>query len=128
MAWGFDDEISPYANSLLARIPHLSAVVPTLWITEVTNALLVGERRKRITVAETSKFLSLLTTFPIMVDKENSERVWQNALSLARSHNLSTYDATYLELSIRLGLPIATLYEKLKTAGKALGVGIYKVS
>lgn len=128
MAWGFDDEVSPYANALLERMPLLNAYVPMLWIVEVTNALLVGERRKRISVAETGKFLNLLSTFPINIDKETAERSWHDTLSLARTHNLTTYDGTYIELAIRLGLPLATLDDKLKAVAKALGVATFKPS
>ena len=59
MVWGFEDEADPYAETLLDLMPEARAYVPTLWPLEVANALLVGERRKRITPADTSSFLSL---------------------------------------------------------------------
>jgi len=125
MVWGFEDEADPYAEALLDLMPTARAYVPTLWPLEVANALLVGERRKRITPADTSKFLSLLGTFPITVDDETTSRAWSETLSLARAQVLSVYDAAYLELAMRRGLPLATLDEKLKAAAAAVGVTLH---
>jgi predicted nucleic acid-binding protein len=127
MVWGFDDEADPYAEALLDLMPTAQAYVPTLWPLEVANVLLVGERRKRITPADTSKFLSLLGSFPIVVDDETTARAWSETLSLARAQNLSVYDAAYLELAMRRGLPLATLDEKLKAAASAVGVSLHSV-
>ncbi len=125
MVWGFDDEADSYAESLLELMPTAKAYVPSLWPLEVANVLLVGERRKRITPADTSKFLSLLRTFPIAVDDETTVRAWGDTLNLARSQGLSVYDAAYLELAMRRGLPLATLDDKLKAASLAVGVALY---
>ena len=125
MAWGFDDEADPYAKSLLDLMPTSRAYVPSLWPLEVANVLLVDERRKRITPADTSKFLSLLRTFPINVDEETSARAWGDVLNVARAQGLSVYDAEYLELAMRRGLPLATLDGKLKAASLAVGVALY---
>jgi len=127
MVWGFEDEAEPYAEALLDLMPAARAYVPSLWPLEVANALLVGERRKRITPADTAKFLSLLATFPITVDDETTARAWGDTLSLARAHNLSAYDAAYLEVAMRRGLPLATLDEKLKAAAAAVGVSLYAI-
>ncbi len=125
MVWGFDDEADPYAERLLDLMPSARVYVPTLWPLEVANVLLVGERRKRITPADTAKFLSILGTFPITVDDETTTRAWSETLNLARSQGLSVYDAAYLELAMRRGLPIATLDAKLKAASLAVGVTVY---
>jgi len=128
MVWGFDDEADPYAESLLDLMPTARAYVPTLWPLEVANVLLVGERRKRITPADTAAFLALLGTFPITVDDETTVRAWSETLSLARAQGLSVYDAAYLELAMRRGLPLATLDDKLKAAAQAVGVSLYPTS
>jgi len=125
MVWGFDDEADSYAEALLDLMPKARAYVPTLWPLEVANALLVGERRKRITPADTAKFLSLLGTFPITVDDQTTTRAWSETLNLARAQALSVYDAAYLELAMRRGLPLATLDDKLKAAAAAVGVLLY---
>ncbi len=76
MVWGFDDEADDYADAILERMPELQAHVPSLWPLEVANALLVGERRHRITPAETSRFLAILGTFPIVLDNETASQAW----------------------------------------------------
>jgi len=128
MVWGFEDEAGDYADAILNRMPNLQAYVPSLWSLEVANVLLVGERRKRMTPADTSRFLAILGTFPITVDEETVTQAWADTLHLARAHNLSAYDAAYLELAIRRGLPLATLDAKLKAAANAVGVPIYQVT
>ena len=125
MVWGFDDEADLYAETLLDMMPTARAHVPALWPLEVANVLLVGERRKRLTAADTARFLSLLGAFPITVDEETTVRAWVETLALARAQNLSAYDAAYLELAMRRGLPLATLDEKLKAAAAAVGVSLY---
>ena len=88
--------------------------------------MLVGERRKRITEAKVAQFLTLLQSLPITVDDETDLRAWQETLHLARLHDLSVYDAAYLEVAVRLGLPLASLDDKLKAAAAAAGVPEYK--
>jgi predicted nucleic acid-binding protein len=122
LVWGFADEGDDYAAAILDRIPDLQAHVPGLWPLEVANALLVGERRGRTTPADVAHFLTLLGTFPIAVDDRTVARAWVEAMHLARAHRLSAYDASYLELAMRLGLPLATLDDELKAAAAAVGV------
>jgi predicted nucleic acid-binding protein len=128
MVWGFEDEADDYAEAILGRMPDLQAHVPSLWPLEVANALLVGERRKRITPADTARFLAILDAFPITVDGETVAHAWADTMHLARAHNLSSYDASYLELAIRLGLPLAAQDGKLKAAAKAVGVPLFEVT
>jgi predicted nucleic acid-binding protein len=103
------------------------AFVPELWPLEVANALLVGERRKRSTQADTMTWLGFLASLPIAVDEETRAYAFGSTLSLARDHSLSAYDAAYLELAMRRGLPLATLDDKLKAAARAVGVPLYTV-
>ena len=127
LVWGFDDGADPYATAILERMPELQAHVPPLWPLEVANALLVGERRRRITPAETARFLAILATFPITV----MTRRWRMSGSIrciCAAQNLSSYDAAYLELALRGGLPLAALDGKLKTAAQAVGVPLFEVA
>ena len=128
MAWCFDDEATSYTNGVRDRLVDVRAIVPALWPIEVANATIVSERRKRLDEARGSRFLSLLSSLPIIVDGETAARAWADTMHLARAHNLSAYDATYLELAIRLGLPLACLDGKLKAAAAAVGVSLYKVA
>ncbi len=128
MSWCFPDENDPYARDVLKAMPTSAAVVPTLWPLEVANVLLVGERRGRITQADVAAFVALLEGLPIRIDDETSRHAMKTTLDIARAQNLSVYDASYLELALRRGLPIATLDAKLKAAATALGIGSYAAS
>jgi predicted nucleic acid-binding protein len=128
MVWGFEDEADEYAEAILGRMPELEAHVPSIWPLEVANALLVGERRRRIMPADTARFLAILAAFPITVDDHTVAQAWADTIHLARTHNLSSYDASYLELAIRLGLPLAAQDGKLNAAAKAVGVPLFAVA
>lgn len=125
IAWCFLDEKDDYSQSVLDALASEPAFVPDLWHLEVANTLVVGERRKRSTQAETVAWMSFLAALPITVDDETKAHAFANTTHLARSHNLSAYDAAYLELAMRRGLPLATLDEKLSIAAQASGVPLY---
>ena len=91
----------------------------------MTNSLVVGERRGRNTQANTVQWTGFLGSLPILIDEETTARAWTDTAKIARSWNLSGYDASYLELALRLGVPLATLDEKLKAAATAAGVPLY---
>jgi predicted nucleic acid-binding protein len=116
--WVFQDEQSSTADAAFARIQTEEAVVPSLWWFEIRNILVVNERRKRITEADTGVFLRDLAGLRIRVDREPQEGV---VLKLARTHRLSVYDASYLELSLREAIPLATLDAELVTAARTEG-------
>lgn len=126
LAWCFHDEADPYADSIAARFPRVQAVVPAIWPLEVANALLMGERRKRSTSVDTAHWLAFLNALPITIADETATHLWNDILNLARGQNLSAYDAAYLELALRQGLPLATLDDKLKAAAAVVGVAEYK--
>jgi predicted nucleic acid-binding protein len=122
LAWYFKDEADPYADAVAARFPAAHAAVPVIWPLEVANAMLMGEWRQRSTEAQAAKWLGYLGSLPIGVDDETNDRAWGDVLSLARAQRLSAYDAAYLELALRRGVPLATLDDKLKAAASAVGV------
>jgi predicted nucleic acid-binding protein len=125
MAWYFKDEATPYTNAVRASLATERAVVPALWPLEVANVLLMGERRKRSNEARATKWLRYLRALPIAVDQETPFRAFDPILNLARSHKLTAYDAAYLELAVRRGIPLSTLDSELKKAAQAVGVTIY---
>jgi len=116
--WALLDEEDPRADTALARIRSDEAVVPSLWWFEIRNILVVNERRKRITESDTSVFLRDLAGLRVRVDREPEESV---VLRLARTHGLSVYDASYLELAVREAIPLATLDAQLTAAARAEG-------
>ena len=125
MAWCFEDEAGPYADAVPERFAQAEAPAPIIWPLEVGNALVVAERRGRITPAETVRFLSLLRQLPIIVEGETPSRIFGEILSLAREQDLSTYDAACLDLAMRAGLPLATQDDALRRAAARCGVKVY---
>ncbi|MCH9638623.1 MAG: type II toxin-antitoxin system VapC family toxin [Betaproteobacteria bacterium] len=107
-AWLFDDEATTQTDDLLKQLRNGSAFVPNLWHLELGNVLVQAERRKRITSTQISTRLELISRLPIETDTETDSRAFREILALARSETLTTYDAAYLELAIRRGLPLAT--------------------
>ncbi len=129
LAWGFEDETTPYTERVLDALAEGIAIVPTLWPLEVTNALLTAKRRGRIKYASVIQFLSFLQMLPISVEpseQENSLQLMEERFALAYEQGLSVYDATYLHLAMRRGLPLATLDHALKQAAKRCGVEIFQ--
>ncbi len=124
MTWCFKDETSQYADAVLDSLEVAKAFVPSIWPLEVGNVLLVAERKNRLSEADSTRFIALLTELPIIVEQEQPERVIMEILALAREHKLSSYDASYLDLAMRKGLPIATLDNNLIAAAKRSQVPI----
>ncbi len=125
MSWCFKDETNHYADAVLDRLLESTAFVPSIWPLEVVNVLLVAERKKRLSEADSVRFLTLLSQLPIIVEYERTERIMKDLLALARANNLSSYDAYYLDLSMRKGFPIATLDTQLIKAAKKTDVPIF---
>mgnify|MGYP001358264815 FL=1 len=122
MAWCFCDAGNRYADAVLESLETGEALVPAIWPLEVGNVLLVAERKKRLSEASLVRFLALLRNLPITVEQETPDRMLTEIVSLARTHHLSTYDASYLDLAMRLGLPIATRDALLAKAAKTCRV------
>ncbi|HEY9870700.1 MAG TPA: type II toxin-antitoxin system VapC family toxin [Candidatus Obscuribacterales bacterium] len=122
LSWFFIDEGDPYAAGVLERLLEHEAVVPPVWPLEVANGLLVAERRRRATVAQTSQAMEQLRYLPIHIDEGFTMERLEMVVALARAQMLSCYDAAYLELAIRGGLPLASMDEKLIAAAESCGV------
>lgn len=122
LSWCFEDEADAAGDAVLRRLAAGSAAVPGIWPLEVANVLLGAERRQRITAAESARFLNLLEALPIEVDAHTAARAPREILTLARTHALSSYDAAYLELASREGIPLATRDKRLAAAAATLGV------
>jgi predicted nucleic acid-binding protein len=119
--WAFQDEDHPDAEVALDRIRSEEALVPCLWWFEVRNILVVNERRKRLTESDSASFLLNLSRLRIRIDRDPDEGA---VLRLARSQRLSVYDAAYLELAQRQGVPLSTLDADLKKAAISEGVAL----
>lgn len=124
LSWCFSDEATDETINLLERLEFESAIVPDLWPLEVGNILIAAEKRKRINYADIKEFLVLLENLNIEIDSETGTRGFHDILSLAHSEKLTTYDAAYLELAMRYGLPLATKDNALIQAAKRVGVKV----
>tara|TARA_R110002110_G_scaffold415854_1_gene658265 strand:- start:3097 stop:3525 length:429 start_codon:yes stop_codon:yes gene_type:complete len=114
-----------YAESVLKSLTKAEAIVPNLWHLEAANVLLGALHRKDLEVSELERFTVQLEDLPITVDTSTASQVFGHTISLAKAYRLSSYDAAYLELALRKGLPLATLDKDLLKAAKRADVAIY---
>ena len=125
MRWFFGDgkprELA-YAGKVLDAMHTATAHVPTTWGLEVANVIAKAEEKALVTEARSGAFLEMLEGIDIEVDSATSAHALSDTLQLARRYRLSAYDASYLELALRLGIPLATLDEDLQKAAKKAGV------
>jgi predicted nucleic acid-binding protein len=124
MAWCFADESTPETVRIQDRLAAEAAVVPAHWFLEVTNVLAMAEKRKRISPADSSQFVQLLSLLDIQIDEESSRRAFHHLLPLCRSHGLTSYDAAYLDLLLRRQAPLASLDDALRQAAISLGMPV----
>ncbi len=125
MRWFFGDgkpnELA-YASKVLDAIKRENALVPVTWGLEVANVITRAEAKTLVTEARSGAFLEMLDDMDITVDTATFARALSDTLQLARRYKLSAYDASYLELALRMGMPLATLDEDLQKAAKKAGV------
>jgi len=124
LAWCFEDEQTAEIMQLLDRVVEMGAVAPQLWPIEALNGLLTAERRGRIDGESRRRLAGFLQELPISIDDETAGRSWFATAQLAELHRLTAYDATYLELALRLDLPLATSDKPLIAAAERAGVRV----
>jgi predicted nucleic acid-binding protein len=128
LAWCFEDEATPVSYIALERLAAETASVPSIWHVEVANVLALAERRRRITLAESAEFIARLENLIIEVDEETWSRAFTRILELAREQRLTAYDAAYLELAMRLGVPLASKDRDLCDAAERVGVTVLRAA
>jgi predicted nucleic acid-binding protein len=120
LAWMLPGEVGVEpAKQLIDLVSDQGAIVPSHWRLEVANALLMAERRGRVTSEQVAALLNQLAALPISIDPETAARAWDASPALARRHRLSLYDAAYLELALRKDLPLASFDGALLRAAEA---------
>ena len=119
LAWCMGDEEAPTATSAMETVAENGGVVPRIWWYELRNALLMNERRSRLTRQQVSDTIADSGEMGIVIDEACEDSV---LLELARRFELSVYDAAYLETALRRSLPLATLDRRMREAAEALGV------
>ena len=125
MRWFFGDgrpQELAYASKVLDAMKKTNAHVPVTWGLEVANVIARAEAKDLVTEARSGAFLEMLEGVEIEVDSATFAHALSDTLQLARRYKLSAYDASYLELALRLGIPLATLDEDLLRAAKKAGV------
>src|SRR3990167_6682526 len=114
MAWILRDEsMSEKADAILCLLEEKQAKVPTIWSLEIANVLCLAERLKKITAFEVAEFKEFLSELPIQVDHDTSSRALGSVYTLAKTEQLTVYDAAYLEMAIRENSPLATFYKEI---------------
>lgn len=123
--WFLEDQASPYTEAIGRMLEEDRAIVPALWPLEFANVLRTACKRKRIIASQAQEIIEQVCGLPIEIDTDTAGPA--ELLALALRYDLSSYDAAYLELALRLQLPIATKDGPLRTAGEASGVGVVRI-
>ena len=122
-AWVYQGQATPETDQLLNEVAAgTTVIVPALWYLEISNVLLIAQRRHRLTAVQRKAALEKLTALQFTVDEEGVRHAFGKTSELAEKYGLTIYDAIYLELALRRSLPLATRDEALKTAAKRCGV------
>src|ERR1700733_3179400 len=117
LSWCFEDESTAWTDELLDRLRSGDRItVPAHWPTEISNGLLMALRRKRIQPGRPELFWDELAVFPIEIEPPLSPDRAKAVLTLCQQHGLTVYDAAYLELAKRKGIPLATFDSALRKA------------
>ncbi len=125
MRWCFESAVHPYADSVLRRLAGGdNAIVPVLWFYEASAVLAREQNRGTLAAPKADLFIAELKSLKITADEESAARVFTDVHRLALTYRLTSYDAAYLELALRLDLPLATLDDELIRAGTAAGIAI----
>jgi len=128
VAWCFPEESTAFTEGVLDLLASgTEALTAAIWPFEVANALLMGEKRKRISIAQVTTVLQRISALSITVDPIRTDAAFGQILSVARQEQLTEYDAAYLELALREGLPLATLDTGLRRAARNAGVGLVAI-
>lgn len=128
MAWAFEDESDAYTDKVLDSLASAKALVPAIWHLEVVNVLKNAEKRGRIKESDSIGFITLLDSLPICAIHDGSDTKMTELLSVARKHNLSSYDASYLILAMKKRIPIATKDKSLRDAAFNAGIHIWQTN
>jgi predicted nucleic acid-binding protein len=124
LAWVYREERNDAIAAVFEQVTEAGAWVPSLWRLEVANVLEMGVRRGRIDATFRDATLADFELLPIQSDSETERHAWRSTLRLAERHRLTVYDATYLELALRRGLPLASLDRELRAAAEAENVAL----
>lgn len=124
IGWFLEDQATPYSDAIGVLLEQAQAVVPALWELEFANVLRTACRKQRLTADEAQQIIEQICALPIVIERDTPGPA--ELLALALRYNLSSYDAAYLELALRLQVPLATKDEALQVAARAAGIGLVR--
>ena len=132
MRWCFKDGSEAdliYADNVLDSLTSdYTFLVPNLWHLEAANVVVRAQKRQWLTTEQMDKFLDLVGQLPLTVDNQTAKQAMSATILLASEHNLSAYDAAYLELALRYQVPLATLDADLRKAANKINVPIFGIA
>lgn len=128
LAWVLPDEARLEADVVLEAVEELGGLAPIFFKVEVANVLAIAVRQKRIAVEQRQQAIDALDRMAFVFDTHGLERVWDNVIELAERHQLTAYDALYLETALRRDLQLATFDKALRRAANAAGVPVFETS
>ena len=117
-----DEHGEPGLTALIQRLQVDTAIAPAIWALEVASGVRTAVRRGRIDVNELPRIRSLIERLPVTLVEVDARAATGEVLYLAVAHDLTAYDAAYLDLAMRRGLPLATADERLRAVCRAVGV------
>jgi predicted nucleic acid-binding protein len=123
--WLLESQASAYSEGIAQRLQAGRAIAPFLLPLEYTNVLRTACKRQKIIASQAHEMLTMLADLPIDIDTSSPSPA--QLLNLVLRHDLTSYDAIYLDLALRRSLPIATTVQALATAAIAVGVGVVSV-
>ena len=122
-AWVYQGQATPETDHLLNEVAAgATVIVPALWFLEMSNVLLMAQRRHRLTAAQRKAAMEKLTAMQFLVDEEGTRNAFGKTSELAEKYGLTIYDATYLELALRRSLPLASRDQALRNAAQQCGL------
>ena len=124
--WFIQNQASAYGEAIAIHLQSERAVAPGLWELELANVLRTACLRQRMTAQHAQAVLAQIMSLPIDVDRQGAPPA--ELLALALRFGLSSYDAAYLELALRLQVPLATTDGPLRDAALASGVGLVEAA
>ncbi|MBO6639754.1 MAG: type II toxin-antitoxin system VapC family toxin [Roseitalea sp.] len=126
LAWVLPDEARREADAVLEAVEELGGLAPIFFKVEVANVLAIAVRQRRIEVEQRQRAIEALDALVFVFDTHGLERVWDDVIELAERHQLTVYDALYLEAALRRGLTLATFDKALQKAAQRSGVPVFQ--
>lgn len=124
IAWLFDDEGAPEDDRLMDLVADHGAMVPGIWPSEVANTLLMAVRRRRLPERRSAELLERLMSLDLLIEVQSLFDVHSSVIPLAVENSLTVYDASYLALALKHGLPLASRDRALRRAAQAAGIAV----